>query len=306
VFAYAPQLFAQLDRCDLPDTMPNARRLLARHDELLRTVAARQTSALDGLERLAQQLAADELTLDDAATAAAQLAPWLTLRTGDGTWAGTNLTPGARLVELTASELQRRTMASVKGYAPDVYAQLVELAAECVERAHRGAQAALDLPRLVAQLRQLIGADEQAAHGGETSSRVDHQPGEGLASPHRLPALEALATLQADARRGAAWADAAAAVSRFSELHVAARHLRETTGRNLPSGPVGTIYGAAPRSRFVQRYLDALPVPLQLGVAVELDLRPGLYGAELFPPPQRAGLVERSLARVGAAMAPQG
>lgn len=274
-------LLKALDDLEMHDALPDARAHRARIAELHNEAAAGHRRAAEERAALAGQVAAGELTISEAAEQAARSAVWLSR--GEE-----YRTPPAMILEAAVAEIDRMTVKAIQAAAHDLYQQLAARARAAVERATTAARAAVDLGPIIDAVTDQVGdADERACAEGRDEflalSIIGSFQLGGRDSGLFGDTLKGVD--QYDARRTKAWADAAAAHAEFVNVHTAAKMLREVT-RRRSGDPVALAYGVEThqRSRMV---IDQLPVPLRLAVAAALGWRPGLYGDELFPVPDR-------------------
>lgn len=226
-------------------------------------VGAQQAEAR--ARRLPEQVAAGEITLDEAVAHLATIAVWTAPATPD------QPNRAETLAEEAARCHEANAIQAIHEVAPHLRALLVPFARTAVEGADKAARRMTDIPGIAAYVRRSQEADGGFKVGRDNKTRAFRDASQEAVMYNNL----------------------------FTLVHNTANQLAYLERRNVD--PITTTYGVPPKGtqyHFVTRNVDER---VRLAVAVELGWQPGYYPPDdALPTEQRKA--SRLATRAGAAI----
>lgn len=254
-------LVSALDGLGITDVLDEPRALLLRVREIETGARDARARARAELAELVGGVADGALSLDQAATRAAELAPWT-----PGAAAGRDdrRTPAGALAERVVLELRQRARDAAGRAGLDVHARLSRRAADAAKRGVEAGRRLVDVPALLVALRP----PQQRHDRVQTTPFPRDHIGQAPPPPLSWVGFEAI---QRDAARMAAWSAATVASDELSTLHGAAALLHAVTGG------ASSWFGVDADRDQLHRITADLPVQAHLAVYDALGWRPGLH-----------------------------
>lgn len=255
-------LLDALDGVGLAGQLGEARRLLARAEQLTADAGRQEQGATAERRALVDALAAGTATPERVATRLAVTSMWL----GQG---GQGVTPAWAAVHSAVAQLRREAVSAARGDMLGVHRALAGRAAVVVKRAVEHGRRLVDCKRLV-KLLEPPPIPPRQGNGPRVHPWVHNPP--------TLPTVS-LDAIQGDSGRLVAWGEASSAYAEYRRI-VEVADLLHAAG-----GPASAVL-AVEHDRDVLGIVEGqLPELVHLAVFEALGWRPGLY-ASLKPRPR--------------------
>lgn len=240
-------ILRSLDEFGLTDAMPETRKVLARANTLRRADGSREAQAEHN--DLPRQVADGEVSLADAVSRAAELAPWVSV--------GDAYSPARRIAERAAELVERRALVAAKDERDAALAAIVRVADGVVADAVRAG-------------REIVG-DVTARTMLEGYVRGDR------------PACWGVSVATLGGTQLSAWGHASEATGKFTRLRKLAAELHQLSMPGVRGVPIMSM-SSPPAIGSERAMVQDSPEPLQLAVMSNSGWQPGLVIDGALPP----------------------